>query len=310
MMARGDGVMRLDETVPGSSQGGGTMTGAKTVRTISYPQLVRSYWIDYLVVILMLVIFVGTSFIHPYERFIYDVELTHWLAYPTTADTIPSWSVPVYSLGVPIVTFIVVACFVRSGHDFHQAVIGLLFTVFTVGILTNLTKVTIGRPRPDFMSVCFLNGEPVFASNGNVLCNNLVSTPKQLRDARQSFFSGHSSVSAAGLGYLSFYLAGKLHVGDRRGHVSKLVVVLLPSIAAIFVGYTRFCNYKHHPTDIIMGLLVGFFFAYFVYRQHYPRFSDPESHLPYEFSRKRVVRQDIPLQDRPSTERPYGADVV
>lgn len=65
------------------------------------------------------------------------------------------------------------------------------------------------------------------------------------------------AVSAAGLGYLSFYLAGKLHVGNLRGHVSKLVVVLLPSVAAVFVGYTRFCNYKHHPTDIITGLLVG-----------------------------------------------------
>lgn len=35
-----------------------------------------------------------------------------------------SWFLQVYSLGVPIVTFIIVSCFIRSGHDFHQAVIG------------------------------------------------------------------------------------------------------------------------------------------------------------------------------------------
>lgn len=278
------------------------MTGPKIVRSkVSYLQLVRTYWFDYVVLLLLLVVFVGTSFIHPYERYIYDIELTHSLAYPSNNDTIPSWTVPVYSLGVPIVTFIIVSCFIRSGHDFHQAVIGLLFTVFSVGVLTNLTKVTIGRPRPDFTAVCFLKSQPVFASNGNVLCNNPLSTAKQLRDARQSFFSGHSSVSAAGLGYLSFYLAGKLRLSYLRGHVSKLVLVFVPSILAIFVGYTRVCDYKHHPTDVLTGLLVGFVFAYIVYRQHYPRFSDPESHLPYPFSRKLVGRSDVPLQVRTST---------
>jgi diacylglycerol diphosphate phosphatase/phosphatidate phosphatase len=65
------------------------------------------------------------------------------------------------------------------------------------------------------------------------------------------------AVSAAGLGYLSFYLAGKLHLGDLRGHVSKLVLAFVPSILAVFVGYTRVCDYKHHPTDVLTGLLVG-----------------------------------------------------
>jgi hypothetical protein len=70
--------------------------GPKIVRSkVSYLQLVCTYWFDYVVLLLLLVVFVGTSFIHPYERYIYDIELTHWLAYPSNNDTIPSWTVPV-----------------------------------------------------------------------------------------------------------------------------------------------------------------------------------------------------------------------
>jgi hypothetical protein len=70
--------------------------GPKLVRSkVSYLQLVRTYWFDYVVLLLLLVVFVGTSFIRPYERYIYDIELTHSLAYPSNDDTIPSWTVPV-----------------------------------------------------------------------------------------------------------------------------------------------------------------------------------------------------------------------
>lgn len=40
----------------------------------------------------------------------------------------------------------------------------------------------------------------------------------------------HSSLSFAGLGFLTWYIGGKLHIGDRRGHRVRLV----PTISSVF----------------------------------------------------------------------------
>lgn len=48
---------------------------------------------------------------------------------------------------------------------------------------------------------------------------------KILRDGFRSFPSGHSSLSFAGLGFLSFYVMGKLHLWDGRGHTVHLLVL-------------------------------------------------------------------------------------
>ena len=82
--------------------------------------------------------------------------------------------------------------------------------------------------------------DPVFGLSNWTICTQ--EENKILRDGFRSFPSGHSScmssnqlswhgsmnaivVSFAGLGFLAFYLAGKLHLFDSRGHT----VSILPS---------------------------------------------------------------------------------
>jgi hypothetical protein len=49
--------------------------------------------------------------------------------------------------------------------------------------------------------------------------------------------------SFAGLVFLSWYLAGKITVFDRRGHVAKLCVVLMPLLLAVMVAISRVDDY-------------------------------------------------------------------
>lgn len=104
-----------------------------------------------------------------------------------------------------------------------------------------------------------------------------------LKDGWRSFFSGHSScmtentlslylyaliiylhsVAFAGLGFLSFYLAGKLHLFDRRGHAvsapnysllsflfkhlfiqAKAWISLTPLAGATLVAISRSMDYR------------------------------------------------------------------
>lgn len=65
--------------------------------------------------------------------------------------------------------------------------------------------------------------------------------------------------SFAGLNFLSWYLSGKIRVFDRRGHVGKLSIVLLPLLTAALIGISRVDDYWHHWTDVFAGGLIGTF---------------------------------------------------
>ncbi|KAG9127953.1 hypothetical protein FRC07_007191, partial [Ceratobasidium sp. 392] len=103
----------------------------------------------------------------------------------------------------------------------------------------------------------------------------------RLKDGFRSFFSGHSSLSFAGLGFLSYYLAGKMHLFDQRGHTGKAWIALTPLTGALLVAISRTMDYRHHWHDVLIGSIVGLVLSYFSYRQYYPGLASPFSHRPY-----------------------------
>lgn len=82
------------------------------------------------------------------------------------------------------------------------------------------------------------------------------------------------AVAFAGLGFLSIYLAGKLHVLDARGEAWKTIVVLIPFLAASLVAVSRIMDARHHPFDVITGAILGLFVAWASYRQYFPAITD------------------------------------
>lgn len=83
------------------------------------------------------------------------------------------------------------------------------------------------------------------------------------RESRLSFFSGHSSLAA----YAMFYLA--VVVVDQLPKVPVMVRflgVLVLSNVAFYVGYSRVSDYRHHWSDVLVGLIVGILLAQLTYR--------------------------------------------
>ncbi|CAE6424835.1 unnamed protein product [Rhizoctonia solani] len=210
----------------------------------------------------------------------------------TVHERVPNWMLMVICFGVPTVIMPIVNMLtVRSWWDWHNSMLGLVLGLATTGAVTQVVKVTVGRPRPDAIARCKpppdAHDTAIFGLVTTSICTE--TDAYMMTDGWRSFFSGHSSLSFAGLGFFSFYLAGKLHLFDERGHTGKAWIALTPLTGALLVAISRTMDYRHHWQDVLVGSTVGLIFAYFAYRQYYPSLESPLSHKPYS---PRIPRED------------------
>jgi membrane-associated phospholipid phosphatase len=112
----------------------------------------------------------------------------------------------------------------RKLWEWHTGWLGLGLSLAAAFLITNGMKNLFGKPRPDLLSRCnpdLLNitkyavgGFPTALEGFNVVSAAICqqSDKSLLNDGFRSFPSGHSSFSAAGLVYLSLFLASKLAI--------------------------------------------------------------------------------------------------
>lgn len=227
--------------------------GVHTIRSHG-ARVARIHMHDWLILLLLVVIDAVLNIIEPFHRFVGEDMMTD-LRYPLKDNTIPFWAVPIIAILLPLAVFLVYYFIRNDVYDFHHALLGLLFSVLITAVITDAIKDGIGRPRPDFFWRCFPNGTGVFDKvTSDVLCTGDKSV---IKEGHKSFPSGHTSWSFAGLVYLSWYLSGKVRVFDRRGHIAKLCLVLLPVLLAALIAVSRVDDYWHHWQDVFAGGLIG-----------------------------------------------------
>ncbi|CAK5268412.1 unnamed protein product [Mycena citricolor] len=172
----------------------------------------------------------------------------------------------------------------RNMWDLHHALLGLTVAFAFMGTFVEVVRITVGRPRPDFISRCnpFANAtnQVHFGLANLTVCQTAADDPL-IKDGMRSFFSGHACLSAAGLGFLSLYWAGKLQLFNQKSYSSKAWLVFLPLLGSIYICITRVTDHRHHPEDVILGFFLGVFTAYIFYRQFFPSLEDLNSHLPH-----------------------------
>jgi len=198
-------------------------------------------------------------------------------------ERVPDWLLFIIAFGAPVVLLpIINVLTVRTFWDLHNSYLGLLLSLCVTGVITQFTKLTVGRPRPDVISRCMPPPGSVDPPYGLTTASICTQTDiSLLNDGFRSFPSGHSSLSFAGQGFLAFYLAGKLHLFDKRGYAPKAWISLAPLSGAALVAISRTMDYRHHWHDVTVGSILGLTIAYFSYRQYYPSLADERSHRPY-----------------------------
>jgi diacylglycerol diphosphate phosphatase / phosphatidate phosphatase len=102
-----------------------------------------------------------------------------------------------------------------------------------------------------------------------------------LHDGWRSFPSGHSSFAFSGLGYLSLFLAGQLHVFRPRTDLARVLLAFAPLLGAALIAISRCEDYRHDVYDVTCGSLLGFLIARFSYRRYYPQLRETKCHVPF-----------------------------
>lgn len=212
----------------------------------------------------------------PYIRSIKPEELWLYQNAVHPHDTVPTMWLLIMAMGIPSAFILTHYLSTNQYVDLRQGLLGLLLTAPLTGIITDLVKLSVGRPRPDFFYRCFPEGQ----TTSDLQCTGATDI---VMEGRKSFPSGHSAWIFACFGFLALYLLGKLRCfgAGGRGEGWRLCLALCPLVAATLISLSRYQDYRHHWEDILCGGVLGFLMACICYHHHYPPPWTPEGHAPY-----------------------------
>ena len=221
--------------------------------------LLKADALDWAAVVALIVTGASVEAAPPYRHVLFPDELWR-LSLPHTANTVPSWTVPVVALAVPTA---VIAALHSTRRSFDRRTAARL-TLCLFGAcsmtfaITNVLKVAVGRPRPDFVARCWPDGQ-VTGLPGVPVCEG-DQNAHVVKEGLKSFPSGHTSLTMCGMTYLSLLLWTRvLFVPSAavRGPVLRVLAAALPLLYALYVAVSRVRDGWHHWSDCAAGALLG-----------------------------------------------------
>ncbi|CAF1314249.1 unnamed protein product [Rotaria sp. Silwood1] len=154
-------------------------------------------------------------------------------------------------------------------------IVGVFLFAISINLfLTYFGKVTVGRLRPHFIPSCFQKfSYKEFCQDPNEWISNYtclgesshaVKERDDVYDIRQSFPSGHASLSFYGLMFLALYIHKVWNY--RNIGLFPYVMEMLCFALASYIGITRITDNRHHPTDVLGGAILGTVVATIAFR--------------------------------------------
>jgi membrane-associated phospholipid phosphatase len=228
----------------------------------------------------LLLLFTELETWKPFTRKIQPEEV--WLyRNPMTDSYVPGSLLWTLVTLVPLSAILAGFLVYRDKADLTAASLVVTLAMPLNGVLTDIIKLCVGRPRPDFVYRCWPGGvvPPDAWQQEELTC---AGEEAVIVEGRKSFPSGHSSFSFASWGFVFLYLSGKLGTFHcvRPCPAWRLLLPLLFLLAPLVIALSRTADYHHHWQDVLAGSGLGLATVWVVYRQHYPALTSPSSGRP------------------------------
>lgn len=178
-------------------------------------------------------------------------------------------------------------------NDFLDGILSYTLAALLNLLITEIIKISAGRPRPDYFNRCFpsvnltdssaIHQKIDSLSPMNFACEvssleggTSPYSTRFIKDGRKSFPSGHSSFSWMVFTFTSLYVWGKTKAFTKNFRhesyrfVSGFVFLIFP----LFVSISRTQDYRHHWQDVLVGSIIGILSSYIAYRLYYPELNN------------------------------------
>ncbi|EMG47288.1 DPP1 Diacylglycerol pyrophosphate phosphatase 1 [Candida maltosa Xu316] len=236
------------------------------------PNFIKWRVSDIFLVAVFVVVFFITPKLKPFHRqfTLDDTTIQHPFAERETVNVIELF---IYSTVTPIIITFVTALILTAPkykiYNTYVATLGLFLSVLITSVVTDISKNWIGRLRPDFLARC----EPDKEAPRNQLVSIEVCTTSdmhRLEDGFRTTPSGHSSISFAGLFYLTLFLLGQTQAWNTKTGSLRTVVCFIPFMVAAWIALSRTQDYRHHFVDVFIGSCLGLVIGSWQYFRLFP----------------------------------------
>ncbi|CAG2170334.1 unnamed protein product, partial [Oppiella nova] len=211
-------------------------------------------------------------FVKPFKRGFFCDDTS--IRYPYKDNTITDYSLALLVL-VPIIATIggvetyrykksryTTRLYKSISQELYDKFVPFLFGILASLLCTFVAKVSVGRLRPYFHSICKPNivcdATNAYKYIEDFECTGFKDSPSGAVDEiNMSFMSGHSSLMAFSMVYLTIYLQKRMPITQTSDSLIRAMIQGLAVNLAFFVGYTRISDYWHHWSDVMIGLIQG-----------------------------------------------------
>merc|ERR1712000_558766 len=293
------GIVRMRQRSYHKMPGSGIRSdGMALARSNMSFKVVLSYALDWVILIALGIVSLVLGKIEPNKRpfSLNDPNISFPHA---ETETVPLWLLGILCAVVPIAVILVVSLIFVPGAtvppntpqvlvwkrklwELHVGWLGLGLALVSATFFTQGMKNLFGKPRPDLLSRCqpdidnaqdhvaggFTGENPLGLLYYASICTQTDSD--LLDDGFRSYPSGHSSGAAAGLTYLSLFLASKFAV--TIPFVLRNIgstPTAFPSRMEASTADANWDDFRHHGFDILFGFIMGFITAVYSFRYYH-----------------------------------------